>query len=182
MKPLKLNWLPHIGQSYVKYEKFCSLVSTLHDEIFPVRRFKLSANNIYKPWISTAIMNSIKKKNNLYKLTIQNTSLVVLERYKKYKNKLTMILRNAEKRYYAAKLLEAKDNIGKTWKVLNAIISKNRVKNLVKEVVHEGQHIVDPTSIANRFNEYFVQLGPALAEKIPKNNLIDPCSYLKWLC
>jgi hypothetical protein len=35
-----------------------------------------------------------------------------------------------------------------------------------------NRNITDPIDIANKFNEYFVKIGPQLAKKIPKNNNI----------
>ena len=35
---------------------------------------------------------------------------------------------------------------------------------------HNGKTIEDPSEIANAFNEYFISIGPSLANTIDKNN------------
>ena len=57
--------------------------------------FKVFKNK-YKPWITTAILNSNKKKNKLYKKNMQTKSLESKLIYRNYKNKLTTILRLAK--------------------------------------------------------------------------------------
>jgi Notch-like protein len=39
-------------------------------------------------------------------------------------------------------------------------------------------NVTNPLEIANKFNEYFVKIGPQLAKKIPKNDNITNESYL----
>ena len=43
--------------------------------------------------------------------------------------------------------------------------------------MNDGNIINDPNEIANNFNEYFVDVGPKLAEKIPPSN-VNSSSYL----
>ena len=43
--------------------------------------------------------------------------------------------------------------------------------------VNENESISDPAEIANKFNEYFVNVGPNLASKIP-DNTVQFTSYL----
>ena len=47
----------------------------------------------------------------MYKHYLNTKSPILLDLYKKYKNKLTSILRQAEKNYFSDKLTEAKDNM-----------------------------------------------------------------------
>ena len=90
-------------------------MKNLHNKYFPIVRIKLKTNTVFKPWITHAIKNSVKKKNNLYKIYIREKSSDLrnakFEKYKKYKNKLTKIIRASEKQYYQKKLLDVKDNI-----------------------------------------------------------------------
>ena len=55
------------------------------------------------PWITPAIKNSVKKKNNLFKKYVNEKSVSLKrelhEKYKKYRNKLTSIIRVSEKQY-----------------------------------------------------------------------------------
>ena len=72
-----------------------------------------------------------------------------------------------------------KGNIKQTWNVLKEVINKNRPNNNVNFEFNEDNSILrDPKIIADRFNSYFVNVGPNLAKNIP-NADCDVSSYLK---
>ena len=56
-----------------KFIKFNLLISDLHDKYFPSVKLKLKPNDRFKPWITSTLRNSIKKKNLLYKNYIINS-------------------------------------------------------------------------------------------------------------
>ncbi len=69
--------------------------------------------------------------------------------------------------YYLQKLDSVKDNLAKTWKILNSITSRNKQKHIVDEIVCNRGLINDPQQIADKFNNFFANVGPDLAKKIP---------------
>jgi L-serine deaminase len=52
-----------------------------------------------------------------------------INKYKKYRNKLTSILRAAEKVYYSELLDYHKSDMKKTWQIINKCIKKGQVKS-----------------------------------------------------
>ena len=76
-----------------KCSKLNLIMTELHDKHFPSIRIKLKSNDRFKPWITSSLKNSIKKKNLLYKNFIETKSETLLNKYKKYKNKLVQIIR-----------------------------------------------------------------------------------------
>ena len=125
-----------------KFDNFMQRLDTLHNKHFPPVRLKIKNNGIFKPWISHAIKNSIKKKTNLYKKYIKEflpgLKKILLDKYKIYKNKLTIIIRAAEKNYYQNKLNNVKENMSKTWKILNSMLFRNRKQKSVCEIELNG--------------------------------------------
>ena len=84
------------------------------------------------PWITNGILNSIKRRNKLYKLHICDRSNVErLERYKKYRNKLTSIIRASRKSYYHLQFEKAKNNCNSTWKIIKDIFNKHILIKLI---------------------------------------------------
>ena len=63
-----------------------------------------------------------------------------------------MIIRSAEKNYYAAKLSNLQNNMAKTWKVLNAMINKQNSKKIISEINIGGVTSDDPAEISEKFN------------------------------
>jgi len=91
---------------------------------------------------------------------------------------LQEIIRAAEKQYYANKLSDCKDNISKTWKVLNTMISKKQVRKKIGQMEVNGNTIDNPEIIVNHFNKYFANVGPELAKKIKKVSK-KPTDYME---
>ncbi|MFZ2540057.1 MAG: reverse transcriptase family protein [Oscillospiraceae bacterium] len=161
-----------------KFNLFLSIVKNLHTECFPLIRIKINPKSESKPWITKTILNSIRKKNTMYKQYLKTRSDVQLIKYKKYKNKLQEIIRQAEKRYYSSKILESKDNLSKTWKVLNSLINKKQVRRKIGPIEVNGVVIENQEAIANNFNNYFANVGSNLAKQIPAS-CRKPADYLQ---
>ena len=92
--------------------------------------------------------------------------------YKYYRNKLNHILKIAEKKHYTDLLNNNKSNSKKTWKIMKGIINKNRSNSVnVRFKLRDGSLTTDKQLISERFNEFFVGIGPSLAKKIPPQNV-----------
>ena len=53
-----------------------------------------------KPWITSGLKKSVKKKNYLYMIMIKTSTTYDVEKYTSYKNILTSCLKTAELDYY----------------------------------------------------------------------------------
>ena len=62
--------------------------------------------------------------NLLYRQFLKKRTEECETKYKRYKNKLTAIMRYCEKEYYTDMLVVNKGNIKETWKILNSLINK----------------------------------------------------------
>ena len=162
------DWTEVLGApcTSTKYSHFINIIDTLHNKCFPLTKVKINPIKDSKPWITSTLLNSIKRKNNLYKQYLNNKSNTTLEKYKKYKNKLTSILRLAEKNYFSNKLLEAKNNLSQTWQIINNITNRTTSKKSVDQILDDGSIIDDPHTMAEKFNNFFVNIGSNLAKQI----------------
>ena len=78
------------------------------------------------------------------------------------------ILRKSEKMYYNQLLHEQRDNIKSTWQTLNALIKKSKQSSTYPESFDDnGKCVSDKNVAVNKFNQYFVNVGVDLANKIP---------------
>ena len=91
---------------------------------------------------------------------------------------MTSIIRQAEKDYFSNKILEAKNNLAKTWKILNNITNRTTSKNNIDQIEKDGSIIDNPLNIAEKFINFFVNVGPNLAKKITPSN-INPTDFLE---
>ena len=123
-------------------------------------------------------LNSIKKKNRLYKRYLSSPNIAMETKYKRYRNKLNHSLRLAKRLYYEQQLERNKSNCKKTWNILNEIINKRKqTSKLPSTFIINNVDCSDPISIANNFSKYFSTLGSNLASKIPQVP-VPPNSFL----
>ena len=59
------------------------------------------------------------------------------------------------------------------------VINKNKVKNCNDTFLINGQEESDIKIICNAFNNFYVNVGPSLASKIPAS-INDPCDYITY--
>ena len=97
--------------------------------------------------------------------------------YKNFRNRLNKLIRIAEKSYYAEKFEAYKSNSKQTWQTIRQILNKNDRIPVTDSFRNGNDEITDKYAIVGKFNEYFVNIGPTLANKIP--TLPDSC--MKYL-
>ena len=103
-----------------------------------------------------------------------------------YKNKLTSILRTAEKEYYSKVLTDAKGNIKSKWKILNSVINtKTNTFKLASHFECNGINIVSKQSNADEFNNFFVDVASNLGKMITvadnAASIYDYCSDFDYI-
>ena len=127
------------------------------------------------PWLNKSLRASIVKKMSIQsQLDPDNDTLH--EEYKKYKNNVTSLLRNAELLYYSEQLETNKHDIAKSWKIIKDItgLSSSKSTNVFFNI--NGITVSDKTIIAQEFNNFFVNIGPELANSI--TSTVNPLSYV----
>lgn len=125
-----------------------------------------------KDWITRGIINSIKTKNKLldYKSYLKTPTSTNRKTYNNFRNKLNHVVRIAKRMYYTDIFNKSKHNMKRTWQNINDILHKGQPQSSYHdEFINKNTKISDPNAIANAFNDLFVNLGPSLASKIPRN-------------
>ena len=102
---------------------------------------------------------------------------VNVEYYKKYRNKLSSLLGITERKYYENMLLQHKSDAKKSWQVIKSIINKRKTQRINTKFKTGNSITEDGNIIANQFNDFFVNLGATLADKIPKSKN-NPLAYM----
>ena len=119
--------------------------------------------------MTKCILKSVKSKNKLYKKLLNNPTSKNELAYKKYRNKLNHVIRISKKQYYEEQLIKYKQNTKMLWQTLNELLNNSRKTTKISKVFVETNStnvLDDPHEIANKFNEYFTNVGPNLAKKI----------------
>jgi hypothetical protein len=68
---------------------------------------------------------SMKKRNKLYKSWIENRTEDAKAKHRSYRNTLTHIIRCSKNIDYLNRFTDVKDDMRKTWKLINNVIADN---------------------------------------------------------
>ena len=139
-----------------------------YDHFIPLVVNTNCKNQKKMPWITKGILRSIHTRNKLYKLSLRHPTINNKEKYKKYRNKLTTLIRLSRKLYYSNKLEGNKSNLNSVWRTINELIKRKKT-NYPDTIIENGNEISDPIEISNMFNEYFTNIGPKLASTLDNN-------------
>ena len=88
------------------------------------------------------------------------------------------MLHAVEKDYYHQKCESTTHDIKKTWQVIKTIIGKNTLSVPVESFRSNNTTISDKSEIVDKFNKFFVNIGPTLANKISASQVCYS-SFLK---
>ena len=148
------------------YSSFLSVFGNIFNECCPVRR-KRTRFCFRKQWMTSALLRSTKVKDKLFKKFQKNPTAENKLHYCRYKNIFTSVKRSAEKEYLHAKLEQAKGNLGETWKIIKSVINKKQNDSSYPDSFNHGDTIIHNTEeISNKFNDFFVTIGPKLDARI----------------
>ena len=178
MQNIDWSTLLLINDAQCAYSTFHKMLSSIYNKCFPFRKYDKPYYN-KKPWLTLALKESIKTKNKLYVTSTKGRNKEEKStQYKLYRNKLHHLLRSAERKYYHDLLIEHKNNLKKSWKVIKSVINKRKYSPSSTKFKYNGNIIDDGSEISNRFNKFFVHVGESLASVIPQSSKV-PCDHLK---
>lgn len=116
-----------------------------------MRKILIKKKDERSPYITKALKKSLTERNKLERLA-SKWPITYRESYRKYRNKLTSILRAAKNKYYKDQLKENQGDPKSQWKSINNILS--RTSNKIS-------HPSNFTDIAEKFNDFFLSAcGP----------------------
>lgn len=134
--------------------------SSLFSEAVSSSTHTIAYNKKYQepqsPWMTSALLTSLRKKDNLYrKVKRQPFNIALALRYKSYCNTLNSLLKLAKKRYYNEEFIKNKNNHKKQWKLLNEFLNSPTINSPITKITHHNATYCHSDDIANAFSEYF---------------------------
>ena len=141
-------------------------IKSCYNKSFPLQKLERKYNNRL-PWLTDSLKAAIKKKNKLYVKSIKHNTAYNKTEYSRYKSNLDKLLKQQEKIYYNTLIEKNRSNMKKTWDVIKTVICKKKRATKYSEFFIDDCLTDDPNIISNKFNEYFCNIGPNLAKKIP---------------
>lgn len=130
-----------------------------------------------KPFITQAILISIRKKEKLYNLyKLDKSNGILRDSYFQYLKVLAKVIKKARIDYETNIISSLGNSTKKIWNYVNGKIKDNVKKR--QPVGHilddDGNAITDTFLIANKFNDFYAGVGENLAKKIVKPKGLVP--------
>ena len=140
-----------------------SFLGRLLNKYFPVKVREVSEKRIRAPWINKSILKCIHKKHDWYRL--MKLGRISIYSYKRYCYALRDLLRMAEQDYYRCRLGSLSDDQRANWKIINNLMGK-KTSSISDYFIVGNEEIHDPLTIANNFNQYFIEHPKRLQDSL----------------
>ena len=148
--------------------KLIEILDKYYNVCFPFKTKTVTIKRLCKPWITKALHNSIKTKHDLFKqVKINNYDLTA---YKRYSILLTTLLRASKSSYFKAKFEECKQDLRKTWSIINNTLNPGKKRSSILQLCVNNQILSDPLEIAEALNSHFAGIGLALQNALPNRD------------
>ena len=166
------------------FESFFKVIEDTLNVMAPIRKLTKKELGLQeKPWITNGILKSIKNRDNIFSNFRREHDVLLKTNlyndYKRMRNKIKNLIRKSKSDYYNSFFEENKTNIKKTWEGIREIVNiSKKSKSSPSRLRHNNSDVSDQVEISNIFNNFFVNIGNKVEEKIP-NTDTNYMSYLK---
>ncbi|XP_065642827.1 uncharacterized protein LOC136074439 [Hydra vulgaris] len=168
-----IDWSPleSLNDANSMFNNFHHNFLNLHEKHFPETEVKIKVKTLNSLWFSKGLKKASKRKHRLYDRYLKNKCVKTKAEYKNYRTLFEKVKRTAKSNYYKKQFEKCQLSSRKTWQVQNKIIGKPKVNESFPKILHIKNKTIDnENNIANEFNNFFVNIGPKLAAKIPNVN------------
>ena len=123
-------------------------------------------------WMTNELLKQINKKNDMYvdwKTKSTTTEMYNNKKinFKTFEKIVNINIIETKRSYYHNTFRNYKNNMKKTWRIINETLGKtNQKNNLPIFIEHNNTLITDPNRISNTFNDYLANIGSDLASNI----------------
>ena len=154
------------------YDNFTNSFTDILNKTIPLKQEKF---NKYKhkvnPWVTKEIMMAIKTRDKIHTRYTHSKCKKSQEnlkyQYIESRNNVNKMIRDAKFNYHRNMFEKSKNDSKQIWKNINSIIRKSNDKsNIISKITVDDTSITNIEDICNSLNEYYVNVGPALAKTI----------------
>ena len=170
---LLYNWDPILSDNNPKsaFDSFAKVIKEKYDYCFPYIELRKNRRKFPdKPWMTKDLLIHRIRKDDALKDRVKEPSDENKFKFKDISKAYNKNIRKAKDDYYEGKFEEHVSNSKKTWSLINEVIQKNKNKNSMPSIFYdEFKSYESALDIANGFNDFFVNIGPKLAQAIPQS-------------
>jgi len=152
---------------------FFSKIEKLLDEMAPYKKLTRKEHGLkMSPWITSGILVSMRERDLIYEKFAKENDPALRSSYhlsyKTYRNRIVNLIRSSKKQYFASFFEECHSNIKKTWDGIRDLINvSKKASNRLRKIIQGDKVFTKDTDIANKMNDFFVNIGSSVEAKIP---------------
>jgi hypothetical protein len=122
-----------------------------------------------KQWITRGIINSCKRKKELYLLTRNNNDTQLKEYYMRYSKILSKVIKNAKISHYNEQIIHSNNKIKTTWNIVRSETGGNNIKCDKGNFLNTDKENNNSVN-AESCNKYFLTIAKNISCKIMGSN------------
>ena len=140
------------------YTQFSEIIQNILNTYAPEKTIKIPEKFLFRdPWMTTELLTSSRTLNKLYKKTLgKSKEHPNCIQYTQFRNSYNRTKKNTKEQYFNDILGQYKQDIRKTWGVVNALIGRTNDKTSISEKFKIKNKITnDANYISNEFCIFF---------------------------
>lgn len=120
-----------------------------------------------KPWITIGLLRCVRNRDNMHKKLKRCPGDNILSiTYRRYRNFCNNILKKVKREYLTKEIRKACTDSRKLWDIIKTNTNTKKLKDSASNLISAST----PSLSVNSVNEYFVNIGKSLAERVQLNN------------
>jgi len=143
---------------------------------------EIKSNHTNNQWKTKRIKISCKKKKELLLLCRHSNDLNLKIYYKQNCKVLSKVILSAKKLHYNKIILNSKNRMKSTWKIINEENGKPKHSTDIQFLVIDNNIIMNQNKIADNFNNYFLSIADSINTDNNKHintSMTNPINYLR---
>ena len=151
-------------------EELDKKILTAYNKYCPILKKRITKKDREKPWITSRIKRLIKNRQNYFYQ--YKSTFITFVQFKRYRNYVSREIVLSKKQYYRDLLNGVKNDMKKTWNVINGILrpNRNRKNCNIKTILSQGTVLDNNVAISNVFNQHFSTIGSIISDTFPPTN------------
>ena len=145
---------------------FLEKFNIAYDKHFPILKKRIGVKRLNSPWITTGIIKSIRLKH--LKLKQVRQGLLHKSECNLYCSILSKTLKKAKILYFDSLFYAAKNDLKKSWKIINSKLHPNKNKQDI--LLCDNDKYINKSDVPDVFNILFSNIGNNLKNAVPNCN------------
>ncbi|KAJ8947323.1 hypothetical protein NQ317_014109, partial [Molorchus minor] len=148
-------------------KKFINIIDSKINICTKVQKIKHTLQK-RKCWVTNGIIRSIETRDKMFnQLQLQPLNETLKQRYKEYRNKLTMLIKKTKINYYKSQINKNITCTKNLWSTVKEMCNSNITQTSVSKIYGvQNEIITDKLEIADTFNNIFANMGENMAKKL----------------